>query len=87
MLVLSRKAGESIVIDDQITVTVTAIDGQKVRIGISAPPHIRVDREEVHRRLNEFSALDERMQELVEVGADLTLGTLQVGPSATSRLR
>lgn len=69
MLVLSRKVGESIVIDDQITVTVTAIDGQKVRVGISAPPRIRVDREEVHRRRSEFSALDQRTQELVEVGS------------------
>lgn len=51
MLVLSRKAGESIVIDGCITVTVNQIDGNKVRIGISAPPEVRVDREEIHRRL------------------------------------
>lgn len=69
MLVLSRKVGESIIIDDQITVTVTAIDGQKVRIGISAPPHIRVDREEVHRRLSEFSAFNEQGRALVGAGS------------------
>ncbi|MCS6852799.1 MAG: carbon storage regulator CsrA [Gemmataceae bacterium] len=56
MLVLSRKLGESIVIDNQITVTVVAVDGNKVRLGIMAPPEVRIDREEVHRRLSEFGA-------------------------------
>lgn len=55
MLVLSRKLGESIIIDGCITVTVNAIDGNNVRIGISAPPEIRVDREEIHRRLCAFA--------------------------------
>ena len=56
MLVLTRKVGESIVIGGGIRVTVTAIDGNKVRLGIEAPPEVRVDREEVARRLREFAA-------------------------------
>jgi carbon storage regulator len=59
MLVLSRKIGEQIVIDNNIRVTITAIKGDKVRVGIQAPPHIRVDREEVHRRITEFAGFDE----------------------------
>ena len=55
MLVLTRKIGETIVIDSNIRVTITAIQGGKVRIGIEAPPEIPVDREEVHRRLAEFT--------------------------------
>jgi carbon storage regulator len=55
MLVLTRKAGECIVIDGCITVTVTAVDGNKVRIGISAPPEVRVDRAEIHQRMQQFS--------------------------------
>ncbi|HEX3314946.1 MAG TPA: carbon storage regulator CsrA [Gemmataceae bacterium] len=55
MLVLTRKVGESIVIGGGIRVTVTAIDGNKVRLGIEAPPEVRVDREEVARRLREFA--------------------------------
>jgi carbon storage regulator len=55
MLVLTRKIGEEIIIDDNIRVTITAIKGDKVRIGISAPPNVRVDREEVYRRLREFA--------------------------------
>jgi carbon storage regulator len=54
MLVLTRRVGEEIIIDGCIRVTVTAVKGEKVRIGITAPPHIRVDREEVHQRMHEF---------------------------------
>jgi carbon storage regulator len=55
MLVLTRKIGEEIIIDGRIRVTITAIDGSKVRIGIEAPADVRVDREEVHRRRQEFA--------------------------------
>jgi len=50
MLVLTRRIGEQIVIDDEITVTVLAIPGDKVRLGISAPTSVRVDRSEIHER-------------------------------------
>jgi carbon storage regulator len=56
MLVLTRKIGESIIIGGGIKVTVTSIDGNKVRLGIEAPPEVRIDREEVARRLREFAA-------------------------------
>ena len=48
MLVLSRKKNESIVIDEQIVVTVVEIRGDKVRLGISAPKEVPVHRMEVH---------------------------------------
>ncbi len=55
MLVLTRKLGEKVVIDGCITVEIVAVDGNKVRLGISAPPEVRVDREEVHRARQEFA--------------------------------
>ena len=55
MLVLSRKIGERIVIDDHIEVTIVSIQGDKVRLGITAPPDVRVDRQEVHERRTEFA--------------------------------
>lgn len=55
MLVLTRQIGQEIVIDGNIRVTITSVKGDRVRIGISAPPDVRVDREEVHRRLMEFA--------------------------------
>lgn len=50
MLVLTRRVGEEIVIDGDIRITVTGFQGNKVRIGVTAPPSVRVDREEVHDR-------------------------------------
>ena len=50
MLVLSRRVGERIVIDDSICVEVVAIAGNKVRLGVTAPARVRVDRAEVHER-------------------------------------
>lgn len=47
MLVLSRKANESIVINDSITITVVEIRGDKVRLGVEAPKAIPVHRREV----------------------------------------
>jgi carbon storage regulator len=51
MLVLSRRLGEQIVIGGEIRITVVAVQGNKVRIGITAPPNIRVDREEISVRV------------------------------------
>lgn len=48
MTMLSRGIGESVIIDKRISATVTQIAGDKVRLCISAPPEIRIDREEVH---------------------------------------
>ena len=50
MLVLSRKIGEEIVIDDSIVITVLGSGKEKVRIGVSAPRSVRVDRKEVMER-------------------------------------
>ena len=51
MLVLSRHAGESIVIANDIIVTFLEVRGDVVRVGIEAPRNIQVHREEVHREL------------------------------------
>jgi carbon storage regulator len=50
LLVLTRKIGEEIIIDDDICITVVAIQGDRVRLGITAPRATRVDRREVHER-------------------------------------
>ncbi len=50
MLVLTRRPGEQIVIDGNIRLTVVSIKGDRVRIGIEAPPTVVVDREEIHAR-------------------------------------
>jgi carbon storage regulator len=60
MLVLTRKKGETLVINGDIRVTVLAIEDNnqysgtpRVRIGIAAPPNVRIDREEIHNKIQE----------------------------------
>jgi len=50
MLILTRRVGETIRINDDITVTVLGVQGMQVRIGVSAPVGVPVDREEIHLR-------------------------------------
>jgi carbon storage regulator len=58
MLVLSRKAGDEIVIDGRIRVTITAVKGDRVKVGIAAPPEVTVDRAEVHEKRQEWAEAD-----------------------------
>ena len=53
MLVLSRKLGEKIVIDTDITVTVVEIQGNRVKLGIEAPANVRVLRHELLAQLTD----------------------------------
>lgn len=53
MLVLSRKKGETIVIQDQIELTILSVEGDTVKVGISAPKHIDIFRKEVYLSIQE----------------------------------
>ncbi|WDH98285.1 carbon storage regulator CsrA [Paenibacillus urinalis] len=53
MLVLSRKRGQSIMIGDQIEITVLGVEGDNVRIGISAPSEVDIFRQEVYVSIKE----------------------------------
>ncbi len=57
MLVLTRKLKESIRIGDDITVTIVRVKGNAVRIGIEAPPHVRVIRGELNRRVDRVGGI------------------------------
>lgn len=50
MLVLTRRTNEEIIIDGNIHIRILSAEGNRVRIGIDAPPHVRVDRAEIHAR-------------------------------------
>jgi carbon storage regulator len=56
MLVLTRRVGESIMIGDDVVVTVTGIRGGQVTVGISAPKEVDVHREEVYERIRSSEA-------------------------------
>jgi carbon storage regulator len=53
MLVLNRQPQETVHIGDEVTVTVLSVDGNQVRLGIRAPLHIAVHREEIYRRIQD----------------------------------
>jgi len=56
MLVLTRKLGESITIDDHIKIIVVQIKGKQVRLGIQAPKETKIHREEVYKAIQEQNA-------------------------------
>lgn len=57
MLVLGRKAGESIIIGDSITVKIVSVEGDHVKIGIEAPRHVQIHRQEIYETIQQENKL------------------------------
>ena len=57
MLILTRRLGETIIIEDNIKITVVDINKQQIKLGIDAPKHITINREEVARKVKEENQL------------------------------
>lgn len=58
MLILTRKVNESLIVGDNITITVLGVKGNQVRIGVDAPKDVAVHREEIYQRISDKPAED-----------------------------
>jgi len=73
MLVLTRKLGESIAIDDHIKIVVVQIKGKQVRLGIKAPKETKIHREEVYQAIHDqnVAAVQVNMDDISRLGEEL----------------
>lgn len=62
MLILTRRVGETVVIGDEVTVTVLGVKGNQVRLGVNAPREVAVHREEIFERIKRERSDDETVQ-------------------------
>jgi carbon storage regulator len=62
MLILTRRVGETVMIGNDVTVTVLGVKGNQVRIGVNAPKDVAVHREEIYERIKREEEQETRMQ-------------------------
>ncbi|SHF58288.1 carbon storage regulator, CsrA [Desulfacinum infernum DSM 9756] len=79
MLILTRKVGEAIRIGDDIQVVITAVDQNKVKVGIKSPRHVPIFREELYQKIQEEN------RQAAAIGADDLDDLLQALPTQTEK--
>ena len=70
MLILSRRTDESIVIGDEVTITILSVKGKQVRIGITAPSDVSVHREEIYQRIQSGEPIEDMSEAATDDSED-----------------
>lgn len=83
MLILTRKPGESIVIGDNVTITVLGVRGNQVRLGVEAPIEISVHREEIYHRIQREKTRQKTQEIVIETEGASGTDTGSQGGSTT----
>ncbi len=68
MLILTRRVGETLMVGDEVTVTLLGVKGNQVRIGVNAPKEVAVHREEIYQRIKQEQQVAAQVAEVVASG-------------------
>jgi carbon storage regulator len=83
MLVLTRRPSESVIIAGDIKITVVSVGPGRVKLGIEAPPHVRIDRQEIHDKIEQAADVLTAVSN-GEVNGDSYTSTMVVSAADTS---
>ncbi|NUF48304.1 MULTISPECIES: carbon storage regulator CsrA [unclassified Gilliamella] len=66
MLILTRRVGETLIIGDDVVITILGVKGNQVRIGINAPKEVSIHREEIYNKIHQHQDVNDGSSDLTE---------------------